>query len=115
MKVTQWHNCLQLVHNKLKMKDMKSTISPMTGFTMLDSVLKYISKVYLLRSFLAGILGFITALTTLTVTYYLVTKFFNTGYFAIDSTDLVITFVIGFVPLSICFLPKISETEQPSS
>jgi hypothetical protein len=97
------------------MKDMKSTISPMTGFTMLDSVLKYISKVYLLRSFLAGILGFITALTTLTVTYYLVTKFFNTGYFAIDSTDLVITFVIGFVPLSICFLPKISETEQPSS
>jgi hypothetical protein len=59
------------------MKDMKSTISPATGFTKLDLVLKYILKIYLLRPFLAGILGFIVALITLTVTYYFVTKLFN--------------------------------------
>lgn len=90
---------------------MESTISTATGFARPGSVLFYNMKIYFLRPFLAGILGFIIALSTLALTYFIITKFFNTGYFAIDSIDLVIAFVIGFVPLSICFSPNTSETE----
>ena len=59
----------------------------------------YKLKTFLFKPFLAGIAGFIVALTTLLVTYFVVANFFNTGYFSVEATDFIIAFAIGFIPL----------------
>ena len=59
----------------------------------------YKLKTFLFQPFLAGMAGFIIALTTLLVTYFIVANFFNTGYFTVEGTDFIIAFVIGFIPL----------------
>jgi hypothetical protein len=55
-------------------------------------------KSYLLRPFLTGLIGFVTVLLTLLITYYITAKYFHFGIFVIDSNDLLIS-LLGFVIL----------------
>ena len=59
----------------------------------------YKLKTFLFQPFLAGVAGFIVAFITLLLTYFIVANFFNTGYFAVEATDFVIAFALGFIPL----------------
>ena len=59
----------------------------------------YQLKTFLFQPLLTGITGFIIALTTLLVTYFVVADFFNIGYFTVEVTDFIIAFAVGFIPL----------------
>jgi len=59
----------------------------------------YKLKTFLFQPFLVGLIGFVIAFSTLLLTYFVVAKFFNTGYFAVETTDYIIAFVMGFIPL----------------
>ena len=56
-------------------------------------------KSYIIQPFLLGLMGFAIVLLTLVATYFVTAKFFHIGYFAIDTTDLLIS-SLGFVLLS---------------
>lgn len=58
-----------------------------------------LSKLKIFTPFLAGIIGFVIALTTLVSTYFLVTEFFSIGYVTMGKIEFLIAFCIGFIPL----------------
>lgn len=91
---------------------MESTISATTSIEKSESFLLYNLKIYLIKPFIGGILGFFIALATLAITYFIVTEFFKTGYFKLGSIEYIIAFIIGFVPLSIYLTPKQVEPEE---
>ncbi len=64
-----------------------------------STYIMYKLKTFLFQPFLTGVIGFAIALATLILTYFVVANFFNTGYFAIEATDFIIAFAIGFIPL----------------
>jgi hypothetical protein len=58
-----------------------------------------LSGLKIFTPFLAGIIGFVIALTTLITIYFLVTESFSIGYVTMGTIEFLIAFCIGFIPL----------------
>jgi hypothetical protein len=72
-----------------------TNVSPVKRSTYIT----YKLKTFLFQPFLTGIIGFVIALTTLIITYFIAANFFKIGYFNVEATDFIIAFAIGFIPL----------------